>query len=97
MAGALNVQLGGPSTYGGRIAETSVADMAPPGRRSCQRLSSRVTILCGACVAVMMVLSFALNQIVWTQLSCAAAVVELISLYVGAGFPADGWLPRRLP
>jgi hypothetical protein len=36
----------GPSTYGGRIAETSVADMAPPGRRSCQRLSSRVTILC---------------------------------------------------
>ena len=35
----------GPSTYAGQIADVGVADMAPPKRRPCDRLASRLTIL----------------------------------------------------
>lgn len=35
----------GPSNYAGQIPDTSVADMSPPKRRACARLSSRMTIL----------------------------------------------------
>jgi MoaA/NifB/PqqE/SkfB family radical SAM enzyme len=35
----------GPSDYAGQIPDTAVADMAPPKRRPCGRLSSRMTIL----------------------------------------------------
>lgn len=35
----------GPSDFGGLIPDVAVADMAPPGRRPCARLSSRLTIL----------------------------------------------------
>jgi len=35
----------GPSTFGGLVSDVGVADMAPPGRRACTRLSSRITIL----------------------------------------------------
>jgi hypothetical protein len=34
----------GPSTFGGALPDVGVADMAPPGRRPCARLSSRMTI-----------------------------------------------------
>ncbi len=37
--------LRGPSTFGGLIADSGVADMTPPGRRTCSRLASRITIL----------------------------------------------------
>lgn len=35
----------GPTTFGGLIADTGVADMTPPVRRPCARLRDRVTIL----------------------------------------------------
>ena len=35
----------GPTTYAGRTADVGVADMAPPRRRPCGRLGSRLTIL----------------------------------------------------
>jgi hypothetical protein len=35
----------GPSTCGGMIADVGVADMSPPRRKPCARLSSRMTIL----------------------------------------------------
>ena len=35
----------GPSDYAGQIPDTAVADMAPPKRRPCARLASRMTIL----------------------------------------------------
>ena len=35
----------GPSTYAGRLADVGVADMAPPRRRPCARLASRLTVL----------------------------------------------------
>lgn len=35
----------GPSTCGGQTVDVSVADMSPPRRKSCARLSSRMTIL----------------------------------------------------
>ena len=35
----------GPSTCGGQLPDVSVADMSPPRRRPCARLSSRMTIL----------------------------------------------------
>jgi hypothetical protein len=38
--------IAGPSDFGGLIADCSVADMSPPRRRGCARLSSRMTILC---------------------------------------------------
>jgi radical SAM protein with 4Fe4S-binding SPASM domain len=37
--------LRGPSTFGGLVADVGVADMAPPGRKACSRLASRITIL----------------------------------------------------
>ncbi|HZL36213.1 MAG TPA: SPASM domain-containing protein [Tepidisphaeraceae bacterium] len=36
----------GPSDFAGQIPDTAVADMAPPKRRPCARLASRLTILC---------------------------------------------------
>lgn len=36
----------GPSDCGGQIPDVSVADMSPPRRRACARISSRMTILC---------------------------------------------------
>jgi MoaA/NifB/PqqE/SkfB family radical SAM enzyme len=36
----------GPSDYAGQIPDTAVADMAPPKRRPCARLASRMMILC---------------------------------------------------
>jgi radical SAM protein with 4Fe4S-binding SPASM domain len=36
----------GPSDCGGQIPDVSVADMAPPRRKACTRLSSRMTVLC---------------------------------------------------
>jgi radical SAM protein with 4Fe4S-binding SPASM domain len=36
----------GPSDFAGQIPDTAVADMAPPKRRACARLSNRLTILC---------------------------------------------------
>jgi hypothetical protein len=36
----------GASTCGGQIPDLSVADMSPPRRRPCARLSSRMTVLC---------------------------------------------------
>jgi hypothetical protein len=42
----------GPSDYAGQIPDCAVADMSPPGRCPCRRLSSRATILCdGSIVA----------------------------------------------
>jgi MoaA/NifB/PqqE/SkfB family radical SAM enzyme len=35
----------GPSTCGGQVPDVSVADMTPPGRKTCSRLNSRLTIL----------------------------------------------------
>ena len=35
----------GPSDFAGQIPDTAVADMAPPQRRACGRLASRMTIL----------------------------------------------------
>ncbi|HEX8325632.1 MAG TPA: SPASM domain-containing protein, partial [Tepidisphaeraceae bacterium] len=35
----------GPTAFGGRISGIDVADMTPPVRRPCARLSSRITIL----------------------------------------------------
>jgi MoaA/NifB/PqqE/SkfB family radical SAM enzyme len=35
----------GPTTFNGRLPDVGVADMAPPKRRPCARLSSRLTIL----------------------------------------------------
>ena len=35
----------GPSTFNGRVADVGVADMAPPKRRPCARLASRLTVL----------------------------------------------------
>jgi radical SAM protein with 4Fe4S-binding SPASM domain len=35
----------GPTDYAGQIPDASVADMAPPGRKPCARLASRITIL----------------------------------------------------
>lgn len=35
----------GPSTCGGKLPDVSVSPMAPPTRRACSRLSSRLTIL----------------------------------------------------
>lgn len=35
----------GPGDCGGQIPDVSVADMAPPGRRPCARIASRITIL----------------------------------------------------
>jgi hypothetical protein len=34
-----------PSTFGGRIADVAPADMSPPRRISCRRLSDRITVL----------------------------------------------------
>jgi len=36
----------GPTGYGGLVPDIAVADMAPPRRRPCARLASRVTVLC---------------------------------------------------
>jgi hypothetical protein len=36
----------GASSCGGQIPDVSVADMSPPRRRPCARLSSRMTVLC---------------------------------------------------
>ncbi len=36
----------GPSDYAGQIADKAVADMSPPKRRACMRLTSRMSILC---------------------------------------------------
>ena len=36
----------GPSTFGGLVPDVGVADMTPPGRKACNRLASRITILC---------------------------------------------------
>jgi hypothetical protein len=41
----------GASTCGGQIPEVGVADMSPPRRRPCTRLSSRMTVLCDGRVA----------------------------------------------
>ena len=41
----------GPSTFGGLIPDTAAADMAPPKRRPCARLWSRMTILSNGQVA----------------------------------------------
>ncbi len=35
----------GPTTFNGRLADVGVADMAPPQRRPCHRLASRLTVL----------------------------------------------------
>ena len=35
----------GPTTYGGKIPDVGLADMAPPKRRPCARLASRLTVL----------------------------------------------------
>ena len=35
----------GPTTFNGRLADVGVADMAPPQRRACHRLASRLTVL----------------------------------------------------
>lgn len=35
----------GPSTFGGLVSDVGVANMTPPGRKACSRLSSRITIL----------------------------------------------------
>ncbi len=35
----------GPTTFGGRLPDVGVADMAPPQRRPCARLASRLTVL----------------------------------------------------
>jgi hypothetical protein len=35
----------GPSTFGGLVPDVGVADMTPPGRKACNRLASRITIL----------------------------------------------------
>ena len=35
----------GPTTFNGRLPDVGVADMAPPRRRPCARLSSRLTVL----------------------------------------------------
>jgi MoaA/NifB/PqqE/SkfB family radical SAM enzyme len=35
----------GPSDFGGQIPDLAVADMAPPNRKPCNRLASRMTIL----------------------------------------------------
>jgi len=35
----------GPSTFGGRIPDSGVADMTPPTRRPCSRIAGRMTIL----------------------------------------------------
>jgi hypothetical protein len=35
----------GPSDFAGQIADTAVADMAPPRRSACSRLASRMTVL----------------------------------------------------
>jgi radical SAM protein with 4Fe4S-binding SPASM domain len=34
-----------PGNYGGRLPDVALADMTPPGRKPCQRLASRLTIL----------------------------------------------------
>lgn len=36
----------GPSSFAGQFPSCAVADMAPPRRRACARLASRLTILC---------------------------------------------------
>jgi hypothetical protein len=36
----------GPSDFAGQIADTSIADMAPPRRTACARLASKMTVLC---------------------------------------------------
>ena len=36
----------GPSDCGGQIPDVSVADMAPPRRKACSRLASRLMVLC---------------------------------------------------
>jgi spiro-SPASM protein len=36
----------GPSNFAGQIPDTAIADMSPPKRRACARLSSRMMILC---------------------------------------------------
>jgi hypothetical protein len=41
----------GPSTFGGLIDDVGVADMSPPTRSACRRLSSRMTILSDGRVA----------------------------------------------
>jgi radical SAM protein with 4Fe4S-binding SPASM domain len=38
--------IAGPSDFAGQIPDSAVADMAPPQRRPCARLASRMTILC---------------------------------------------------
>jgi len=40
-----NAVIRGPSDCAGQIPDVAVADMAPPGRKPCARLASRVTIL----------------------------------------------------
>ncbi len=37
--------IAGPTDYGGQVADVGVADMTPPRRRPCGRLSSRLTVL----------------------------------------------------
>jgi hypothetical protein len=37
--------IAGPSDYAGQIPDSALADMAPPKRRACNRLGSRMTIL----------------------------------------------------
>jgi radical SAM protein with 4Fe4S-binding SPASM domain len=36
----------GPSDFAGQMVDVAVADMAPPRRRACGRLWSRLSILC---------------------------------------------------
>jgi MoaA/NifB/PqqE/SkfB family radical SAM enzyme len=40
-----NAVIDGPSDYAGQIADSAAADMTPPKRRACARLSSRISVL----------------------------------------------------
>jgi hypothetical protein len=53
----------GPSDFAGQIADTAVADMAPPRRSACSRLASRMTVLCDGTVVACEQDAFALRPI----------------------------------
>jgi len=40
-----NAVITGPSDFAGQIADTAIADMAPPRRSACSRLASKMTVL----------------------------------------------------
>ncbi len=42
--------ISGPSNFAGQAEDVSSADLAPPRRRSCARLASRITVLCSGAV-----------------------------------------------